>query len=199
MVGCFWTKVTLFKSRWVLGINGLRYDSRVGASPCPSGENAGFADTVSGLVKGFGQSFLDSQAQVLAGGIGVEDTDSIESSIQIHISESELSGARLASSTADHAGSVMAVIGLVGAAKDLDSKSFTKNLRKLKDKYLKDLGIDAHAAKEILNGSNKRNARFDLMVDKKTGQVFQKTKDGTIIPSDYSLDELKNYAPLNKR
>ena len=33
----FWTEVTLFKSRWVLGINGLRYDSRVGASPCTSG------------------------------------------------------------------------------------------------------------------------------------------------------------------
>ena len=35
----FWTEVTLFKSRWVLGINGLRYDSRVGPSPCPSGAN----------------------------------------------------------------------------------------------------------------------------------------------------------------
>ncbi|TRY10196.1 hypothetical protein FN961_25485 [Shewanella hanedai] len=73
------------------------------------------------------------------------------------------------------------------------------NLRKLKDKYLKDLGIDAHAAKEVLNGTNKRNARFDLMVDKKSGQVFQKTKDGTIIPSDYSLDELKDYAPIDRK
>ena len=66
MVGCFWTKVTLFKSRWVLGINGLRYDSRVGASPCPSGGNAGFGEKVFNLIGGHGFVSTAEYAQKLA-------------------------------------------------------------------------------------------------------------------------------------
>jgi RHS repeat-associated protein len=71
-------------------------------------------------------------------------------------------------------------------------------LKKLNDKYLKKEGIDAHDAKELITGSNKRNARFDMVVEKNSKKVFLKSKDGKLIESPYSINELKALAPLKR-
>ncbi len=71
-------------------------------------------------------------------------------------------------------------------------------LKKLDDKYLKREGIDAHAAKKIIMGSDKRNARFDIVLEKGSKRVFLKSKNGELIDSTYSLEELKFEAPLKR-
>lgn len=63
-------------------------------------------------------------------------------------------------------------------------------LKKLDDKHLKRLGIDAHKAKKLITGTGKRNAQFDMLIDKKTNHIFLKSKDGALIDSTYSIEEL---------
>jgi len=92
------------------------HDSKVSAgafSESGTNQSGGFLDSVSGYVKGLGQSFLDSQAQALAGGIGIEDTESIQSSVQIPISESELGGEELAQSSVNNAGMVSSSVMMI--------------------------------------------------------------------------------------
>ncbi len=71
-------------------------------------------------------------------------------------------------------------------------------LKVLKTSYLKKQGIDAHAAKALMTGTNKKNAQFDMLIDKNSKKVFLKAKDGTLIESTYSFEELKRLAPLTK-
>ncbi|TQV82651.1 hypothetical protein FKG94_07950 [Exilibacterium tricleocarpae] len=100
------------------------------------GTNGGNGFSASGFFKQLGQSFLDSQAQALAGGIGIQNAeDTIKSSIQIPISSSELSGAQAAQTVVDHAGSVMAVIGVAAAARDLDAKDIADNIKKIRVRH----------------------------------------------------------------
>jgi len=74
----------------------------------------------------------------------------------------------------------------------------TGKLKKLDDKYLKREGIDAHAAKKLIMGSGKRNARFDMVIDKGSKKVFLKSKEGKLIDSTYSLEELKLEAAITR-
>ncbi|WP_349304617.1 RHS repeat-associated core domain-containing protein [Pseudoalteromonas sp. NEC-BIFX-2020_002] len=76
----------------------------------PSG---GFMEKASGFFKQLGQSFLDSQAQELAGGMGFGDTDEIESSIQFPMDESEVEGAEAAEAFMSNADMAVAAIATV--------------------------------------------------------------------------------------
>ncbi|MDO6477295.1 Ig-like domain-containing protein [Alteromonas sp. 1_MG-2023] len=64
----------------------------------------GFFSSASGFVKQVGQSFLDGQARSFAGGIGIQNTEDINSSINIPISGSEAIGAENAQSVIEMAG-----------------------------------------------------------------------------------------------
>ncbi|GAB2907911.1 RHS repeat domain-containing protein [Rheinheimera gaetbuli] len=83
-------------------------------------EDGGYLSTASGFVKGLAQSFLDSQAQAFAGGIGIQDTDSIQSSIQISTTESESGGVELAESAENNAGMLSSTVGMLANLRTAD-------------------------------------------------------------------------------
>ncbi len=60
-----------------------------------------------------------------------------------------------------------------------------KNSKMLDDKYLKDKGVDAHEIKSEFLGSNAEIKKYDLYVDKDSGQVwiFRKGGKGSGIPT----------------
>ena len=87
--------------------------------------------------------FLDHQAQILADGIGIQDAETIiQSPVQILISPSEVSGAQAAQTVVDNVENIVAVVGIVAAAQDLDTRRLQNNIERLRkglDVYVKDV------------------------------------------------------------
>ena len=67
------------------------------------------------------------------------------------------------------------------------SKTSTKNLQKLKDKFLKDNGIDAHGMKDDYKAIP--NARYDLYINKDDGYIW-------IYPKGAQKEGIKTYFKL---
>ncbi|MGM0715506.1 MAG: RHS repeat-associated core domain-containing protein, partial [Bacillota bacterium] len=73
---------------------------------------------------------------------------------------------------------------------DMDLQFFSKNIKKLDDKFLKKLGIDAHELKKDFLGKKAKIAHYDLYVDNETGQIiiFEKGGLGNGIPTGEFID-----------
>jgi filamentous hemagglutinin len=62
-----------------------------------------------------------------------------------------------------------------------NSESNKPDLKRVEDKYLKKQGIDAHELKKDYLGKKAKIQRYDLSVDKKTGQLYIVNKKNEII------------------
>lgn len=69
------------------------------------------------------------------------------------------------------------------------AKTYNPNLKLCKDSFLKQNGINIHAMKSDILGSDANMAHFDTYIDKNTGQLYlcQKNGIGYPIPTDYYL------------
>ena len=64
-----------------------------------------------------------------------------------------------------------------------------KNIEKVKDSYLKKLGIDAHEVKKDVLGKKAKIAEYDIYKDKDTGELWVNKKDakGEWIPTGETI------------
>ncbi|WP_254369135.1 hypothetical protein [Pseudoalteromonas lipolytica] len=120
----------------------------------PSG---GFMEKASGFFKQLGQSFLDSQAQELAGGMGFGDTDEVESSIQFPMDESEVEGAEAAEAFMSNADMAVAAIATVVNLRKGDVTPSKELIMGSLSMLVKDGAIDASVLKSFVPESIKND------------------------------------------
>ena len=68
-------------------------------------------------------------------------------------------------------------------------------LKVLKTNFLKKQKVDAHNVKIDILGTNKNIAHWDIVKENKTNKIFLKSKDGKMINSIYTLEQLKTFFP----
>lgn len=72
------------------------------------------------------------------------------------------------------------------------------SLKKMDQNYLKKKGIDAHAFKKDILGKDAKISSWDINIDASTDQVLLISKNGDILPTEYTFEDLQNNFILKK-